>query len=226
MKRSYISPEYAYTNVSGLLNMSEESTFFGSKMMKLPTNILVGNTNISYYQNELNEQINYVNEVVKYPVVINVGELKSRNHVIYKDDSVFDNSGQTSWVVEISLFDILSTYAFGNIKSNRTFEGILNSSLDNNDVDLTIREYVAYNIVNLYELKSISLYLQYNDLVSGLGMVGVNKFNIDVSDDTTINISNMVFNSDKSIVKIYFKQAMDSGLFSFDYFFNLNFMKI
>jgi hypothetical protein len=34
--------------------------------------------------------------------VINVGILNQANHVIYKDDSVFDNSGQTL-VVEISL---------------------------------------------------------------------------------------------------------------------------
>lgn len=226
MKRSYISPEYGYSTVSGLLNMREQSTFFGSKMMETPKSLLVGNANISYYQNESGEQINFDNEVIKNPVIVDMVALKIANHVIYRDLNASSEGGQISWVMEISLYEILSTYCFANIKKNRAFNGILSSDLLNNDVDLTIRDYVGYNVMNLYDLKAIDLYVSYNDLSTGLGMVGVNNFNTSIPSDATVNISNMVFNSDKSMVKIYFKQTMDYNLFSFDYFFNLNFEKI
>ncbi len=226
MKRSYISPEYAYAHVSGLLSMREQSNYFGSKMMETPNVMTIGNANISYYQNESGEQINYDNEVIRNPVIVDMVSVKINAHALYRDLNTSSEGGQVSWVMEISLFDIISTYCFGNIKKNRAFNGVLSSDLLNNDVDLTIRDYVAFNVINLYYLKTIDLYLSYNDLSAGLGMIGVNNFNIDIPTTTTVNISNMVYNSDKSIVKIYFKQTMDYNLYSFDYFFNLNFEKI
>ena len=58
------------------------------------------------------------------------------------------------------------------------------------------------------------------------GMIVDNKFNVDITKENVVNISKINYNSDKSIVKLYFKQKYDYNLFSFDYFFNLNFEKI
>lgn len=226
MKRTYISPEYTYTKVSGLLNMKEQSNYFGSKMMETPNRFTIDNGNISYYQNESGEQINYNNEIIKNPSIIDIVSLKKNNHVIYRDMSVGSEGGQISWIIEITLFELLSTYCFGNIKKNRAFSGVLNSDVLNSDVNLTILDYVALNVINLYKLSSVDLYLQYNNLSMSNGMIVDNKFNVDITKENVVNISKINYNSDKSIVKLYFKQKYDYNLFSFDYFFNLNFEKI
>jgi hypothetical protein len=47
MRRSYISPEYQNKAVSGTLNMLEESTFFGAKMLEVDDSIKIENQDIT-----------------------------------------------------------------------------------------------------------------------------------------------------------------------------------
>jgi hypothetical protein len=54
MRRSYISPEFEYNRVFGTLNMKEESSFFGSKMLEIEDSLELHNQGIVYFQNLLN----------------------------------------------------------------------------------------------------------------------------------------------------------------------------
>ena len=57
MRRSYISPEYQNRAVYGTLNMVEESTFFGAKMLEVEDSISIDNQDIIYYQRSNGEQL-------------------------------------------------------------------------------------------------------------------------------------------------------------------------
>jgi hypothetical protein len=46
MRRTYISPEYQKRAVYGTLNMVEESTFFGAKMLEIEDTISIDNQDI------------------------------------------------------------------------------------------------------------------------------------------------------------------------------------
>ena len=69
MRRNYISPEFEYRKVFGTLNMKEESTFFGSKMLEIEDIIELHNQGIIYYQNSNNEQIDLDIERSLNPIV-------------------------------------------------------------------------------------------------------------------------------------------------------------
>ena len=59
MRRNYISPEYQTKSVQGTLNMLEESTFFGAKMLEIEDSISIDNLDIIYYQTLVGEQLDY-----------------------------------------------------------------------------------------------------------------------------------------------------------------------
>ena len=62
MRRSYISPEYQNRAVYGTLNMVEESTFFGAKMLEVEDSISIDNQDIIYYQRSNGEQLDISTE--------------------------------------------------------------------------------------------------------------------------------------------------------------------
>jgi len=226
MKRTYISPEYQYNKVGGLLNMKEHSTFFGSKMMELPNNLYIDNEVISYYQNSANEQIDFANEQRNVPNVVDLNMVKKLNHVMYKDTSVGVDSGYVTWVVEVDLRKILQEYIFGNIKRSRIFTNVLNPNLLNNDVDLSIRDYIRENIMNRYAFDKVELYVNYVSLSESGRLIGSNVYGYNTVKNTQVLNTTLVFNSDYSIMKIQFKQIQDYKQFGFDYYFNLIFNKI
>ena len=46
MRRTYISPEFDYKPIFGTMNMLEQSSFFGSKMLEIEDKIDIKNENI------------------------------------------------------------------------------------------------------------------------------------------------------------------------------------
>ena len=63
MRRNYISPEYDYVKVYGTYNMTEQSSFFGSKMLKIDDSVSLDNQNLIYYQNINDEQIKLLDAI-------------------------------------------------------------------------------------------------------------------------------------------------------------------
>lgn len=226
MKRTYISPEYTYNTVSGLLNMEEHSTFYGSKMMELPKMLNINREAISYYVNSKNEQIDLANEQQNSPEVIDLSKLKNVKHVIYSDSNMIIDGGYASWVIEVDVRGILLEYVFGNIKRSRVFGNVLNSSMLNNDVDLSIREYIKLNVIDKYEIGRVDLFVKYVGLSDNNRLIGENKFDDGVADEFQISNASLSFNADNSLVRIQFRQLQDYKKFAYNYYFNLIFNKI
>ena len=90
MRRNYISPEFEYRKVFGTLNMKEESTFFGSKMLEIEDIIELHNQGIIYYQNSNNEQIDLDIERSLNPIVYSASDDKKNNHTLVIDESQSD----------------------------------------------------------------------------------------------------------------------------------------
>ena len=85
MRRSYISPEYQNRAVYGTLNMVEESTFFGAKMLEVEDTISIDNQDIIYYQRTSGEQLDISTETSLdsyiYSPGSNTGD-KFKNHTL------------------------------------------------------------------------------------------------------------------------------------------------
>lgn len=228
MRRGYISPEFEYKKVSGLLNMVEESTFFGSKMMDVPNTINITNGSILYYQNANSEQIDILVERNNEPVIFNIDVLKSSLHRIdlntTQNDVEVDD--QAKWVINVSIREILIEYIFASLKKNRTFEGVLDKSTIYNDVDLAIRDYITNNILSRYELKDLEFYVVYNDLSITNGLQLQNTFDVNALNGNLVKNIDYAMSFDKSTLTINFKQSKPSKDFSFNYYFNINFFKI
>src|ERR1039457_1895728 len=114
MRKSYISPEFTYTNVNGTYNMVEQSSFFGSKMLSIDNSIFISNNSIIYYQRINNEQIDLQIEKSLPPIIYNASTDKLNNSSLSldKSQSTFQLSNQTSWILNINLNQILSNYIF------------------------------------------------------------------------------------------------------------------
>lgn len=228
MRRGYISPEFEYKKVSGLLNMVEESTFFGSKMMDVPNTITISNGSILYYQNSNSEQVDILVERNNEPVIFNIDVLKKSLHRIELNNTQSDEQidDQAKWVLNISIREMLIEYIFASLKKNRTFEGVLDKLTISNDVDLSIRDYIANNILSRYELKDLEFYVKYNDLSLTNGLQLENLFDVNALSGERVKNIDYTLSFDKTTLIVNFKQNKASKDFSFNYYFNINFFKI
>ena len=87
MRRSYISPEYQTKAVYGTLNMLEESTFFGAKMLEIEDSITIDTLDIIYYQNQNGEQLDLSIESSFASIVYSSSDDKKSNHTLVLDPS-------------------------------------------------------------------------------------------------------------------------------------------
>lgn len=229
MRRSYISPEYTYINVFGTYNMTEQSTFFGSKMLEIEDSIYIGDNNIIYYQNLENEQLDLLIENSLQPIVYNAGNDKKSNHTLTIDESQnqYQKDNQTRWIMNIDLSSILINYIFASLKQARTFEGVKNNMTIYNDVNISMKEYIIKNVVNRYKYSKIDLYLKYNDLRSQYVLRYKNNWNNTIiSDNNLVKRLQTETSYDYSMVRVIFNQEKPSSKYSFDYYFNILFDKI
>ena len=114
MRRNYISPEFTYTRINGTYNMLEQSSFFGSKMLKISDSIVVGSQNIVYYQNSNSEQTNLSIESSLPPVVYSPSSDKQTNSTLLVDpsQSSFQMDNNTSYVLTVDLSSIFNDYVW------------------------------------------------------------------------------------------------------------------
>lgn len=230
MRRNYISPEFTYTRINGTYNMLEQSSFFGSKMLKISDSIVVGSQNIVYYQNSNSEQTNLSIESSLPPVVYSPSSDKQANSTLVVDpsQSSFQMDNNTAYVLTVDLSSIFNDYVFATLKQYRTFNGVTNAMCDGGDIDFSINDYISQNIVNRYQFNQIQLYLTYNDLtLPGI----VNPLNLrfqniwDDSIESTGNLMNSIIvdtETDQSSTTVYFNQQQPSISYSFNYYFDVS----
>ena len=229
MRRSYISPEYQTKAVYGTLNMLEESTFFGAKMLEIEDSITIDTLDIIYYQNQNNEQLDLSIESSFASIVYSSSLDKKDNHTLILDPSQpkYQLDNNTRWILTIDLKTIITDYLFATLKKYRTFEGIKNDMNIYANTDTAIKNYINYNILNRYRYKSIQLYVNYVDLRNQNTLRYKNTW-----DKNSINTSNLLTKSqtetefDESSIKVTFNQEKPSSTYRFDYYFNILFEKI
>ena len=228
MRRNYISPEYEYVKRNGSMNMIEQTSFFGSKMIDISDLLFISNENIIYYQSANKEQLNFSLENGLSPILYSSFDDKKNNHSIKIDES--QNSIQyesnTKWIITIDVKKILINYLFATLKKYRTFEGIKNNMTIYNNVDTAIYEYISKNILNRYRYKSIDFFVDYVSFLSDGSMRYKNTFlEITNSPNITNKIQVMVSDNQETVTLI-FNQEKPSGLYNYNYYFNLHFEKI
>ena len=229
MRRNYISPEFEYKEVFGTYNMVEESNFFGAKMLEIEDSILINNQNMIYYQMPNGEQLDLSVENTLQSYVYSSSIDKEKNQILSIDTSQteYTKENLTNWYLDINLKEILKNYIFSELKRYRTFEGIRTNMNSYNDVNVAIKGYINYNIIDRYKLSKIDLYLKYKDLRNQNLLRYKNSWNYDI-----VNPSNRLskFQSDMSpdgsYTRITFNQQKPSSSYSYEYFFNLYFEKL
>jgi hypothetical protein len=229
MRRNYISPEFEHKEVYGTYNMVEESNFFGAKMLEIEHSILINNQNIIYYQMPNGEQLDLSVENTLQSYVYSASVDKEKNHILTIDptQTEYTKENLTNWTLDLNLKGILANYLFAELKSWRTFEGIRTNMNYYNDVNAAINNYINFNVIDRYKLSNIDLYLRYKDLRSQNLLRYKNAWNSEIVSPTTKFTK---FQSEMSVdggyAKVTFNQQQPSSLYTFEYFFNLNFEKL
>ena len=225
MKTTHISPEYKYNNVYGTLSMLEKKSFLSSKLMVYENNINILNENIIYYQNNNNEQLNLNAEKVLPQILYNTVDDKKNNSILTQNNLNNDLYNNTKWILTIDVNTILFNYLFANLKKYRTFEGVANNITLYNDVNSAMKEYINRNLIYLYDMTKIEVFLKYNDLnVSGYRFNNFYDANIESNNNLT-NKYNITTDAITRKTIINFNQEKISSNFSFNYYYNLYFNK-
>ena len=231
MRRNYISPEFEYRKVFGTLNMKEESTFFGSKMLEIEDIIELHNQGIIYYQNSNNEQIDLDIERSLNPIVYSASDDKKNNHTLVIDESQSDpqRNNLTKYIMTINLKNILENYIFATLKQYRTFEDVRNTMCYTRDVNFSIKEYVIKNVLDRYKFDKVELYMRYVDLrdqnvrrfvntwYTSNDIISSEYLNKKIQTDTEF---------DQSSISVLFNQDKSSQQYSFEYYFKLFWVKL
>jgi hypothetical protein len=226
MRRNYISPEFTYTETNGTYNMIELRSFFGSKMVDVEDVIGIKNSNVIYYQNANGEQMDAVVESALDPIVYSEPISKKDRHVIQLNptQSPSDKDKFTKWIIDIDLKSLLFEYIFAKLKEARTFEGIPNNQTINNNVNISINDYIEYNLWSRYVFKSVELFVKYTDLKSQ----NIRRFQIQYdagAEDPGLVLQKMEseITYDKKKLTLRFQQEKPSSEFTFSYYYNVYF---
>jgi hypothetical protein len=230
MRRTYISPEFNYIPVSGTLNMLEQSSFFGSKMLEISESIQIKNDNIIYYQQLNGQQINQAVELSLPQVVYDTVQDKQINHTIKLDEAQTEaqKNGNARWIIEINLRNVLRNYIFANLKKFRTFEGVLNSIVTEKNIDSSIYRYIDNNIISRYKFTKVEFFYKSIDLLTTNNLKYSNKFdiNIEIFPNSLYTKFQTETDVDYKNVRVIFSQDKPASQYSFNYYFNLYFEKL
>jgi hypothetical protein len=223
MRRSYITPEFHNNYINGSYNMDENSTFFGSKMLEIEDNILVGEDDIIWYENSIGEQLNLSIESSTQALFFSPSDDKLLNHSIYMDKSKSKSRSDSKWFIDIKIEKILMNFLYANLKKYRTFEGIKNNRTIFDSVDDSINAYIISNVLDRYKFDRIDLFLRHRRIDNSISLKLNNTWNPNVKD--VYNKFESSLNGIGNELKITFNQ-LDSDKYSFEYYFNIRFKKI
>lgn len=229
MRRTYISPEFDYYKVYGTYNMREESSLWSSKMLEIEDQLNLDNSNLIYYQNSNQEQLDLSIETSLPSIAYSTADDKKSNHTIEIDpsQSSLQKDGQTRYIINIDLKTILTNYLFATLKQNRTFEGVKKEMTYSNNVDSAITEYITKNVLDRYKFDKIEMYVKYQDIK----LNNIRRFSTTWNDQIGIpeyQTSKFITQTkyDNSQTTITFNQMQVSTNYAIDYYFKLLYKKV
>ena len=242
MKSNLILAQYQTTPVIGTFSTLEDKTFLGSKMLEIEDSIIIDTSYIQYSQftgntDNLGYQY-YIQDLVKESLsVLDLTTLKSDNHTINTDSqSDADYQNNTRWILNIDIKDILKQYLFAKIKENRTFRCIYFNDFTNKNINSSILEYIENNVLNRYKFTNIDFYVKYYEILINQNIYSQSfikynpKFDKNLRIDSNIIKTVSVKNYDNILtatnVTVSYNQTKPATQYKFDYYFDLNFVRI
>jgi hypothetical protein len=156
---------------------------------------------------------------------LDVVNLKKVNSTLELDKSISESTRDQNprWILTINLKNILSEYLFATLKNWRTFEGVENYMTLNNNVDVSIREYINQNVLNRFSLDRVELFLINEDFVKNGGLKYQNTFDQNVNQPFTKFESETDPNQTDVVIKFYQgSSALKSNL---RYYYNIYYSK-
>ncbi len=227
MRTTHISPEFIYQEANGTLSMLEKKSFLGSKLIKFADSISILNQNIIYYENTDNEQLNINSEILLPPIIYNtINDKGNYTPTLNNTQPTSQLNNNTSWILFIDLKSLVINYLFATLKSYRTFEGIQNNMTKSNSINSAIDDYIIQNLLSRYQFDHIDLFINYNNLNNN-GLRFQNNF--DSTIENNINLTK-AYTSKTDLVNLNitltFNQTQPSTLYSFNYYYNVYFIKI
>jgi len=238
MKNDLIITRFKTENTHGTKSHHEMRSFFGSKMMEIEDSIKIDESTIQYSEvynmsNPNNNGYQYYNDIdlLEKIYLIDLFNIKLEHHNInLLPQSDIDMENSTKWLLNINYENILMDYLFYRIKESRTFKCIKYTDVLSENINNYIRSYIRTNILNRYKTDSIDLYVKYISLSEG--DIDINPliqfnplFDKNVKDEKNIVKNINLFDNGTSL-DINYKQIKKSSEYKFDYYFDINFIKI
>jgi hypothetical protein len=227
MRRTYISPEFTYSDKNGSLSNKEIKTPFGSKMMEIEDQIFLNEDSIIWFENSNSEQLDFLSEQTLVPKSLDIVDLKRKSHTLILDNSQNEKQKNLNsrWIFKVNILNLLTEVIFAKIKNSRTFEGILSNETPKNNINTSIRDYISKNIISRYKFESVDFWIRYNSLSNDQSLKYSNFFN------PSIKTQNFKFNKystnlENSILTISFNQDLFSTEYNFEYYYTIKYSKI
>jgi len=247
MKDSLMLKKYKVESVSGSYNLTEEKTFFGTKIMDIEDSISITDKSIQYYEldivgtplEEANNGYQYqeLNKTIEIVRIFDVVDIKNNNHKIKKTlQDVQSEINNTHWEITIDIKSILRQYLFGKIKEMRTFKSMMNTTFINKNINNSIYNYIDKNILDRYELDKIELYVKYIDIKNNVIYSNLAIKQYDPLFNQSIELDKYLVRNTNLKLDLYldklapitvdYYQIKSSSEYKFDYYYNVYFKKI
>ena len=237
MKSNLMIKKYNIEYDNGTKNMKTVKTFFGTKLIDIEDAIIVGNNSIQYTDNNGYQNYNITNvETKEIETLVDLTVLKLDNHTIEtQTQDIFSMENNTKWKIDIDIKKILREYLFAKIKNARTFKTLKVANTKDNNINLSIYDFINLNILNRYSLSTIDFYLTYETLnTNNIFNTNLVQYN-PTFDETLFDDSNLI--TDYTLIKkdqfenltpiqLMYNQIKKSSEYRFNYYFNINFKRI
>lgn len=160
MRKDFITREFANEAKNGTFNMSEQKSFFASKILEIEDEMYIGNSNINWTESSDKTQGIRLEDVNR---IFDTYNVKKSNHSlkISLNQSDTEKRDFTKWEFSFNVREIVTQYIFSQLKTNRTFSGIENSKTRDLDIDKAIFQYIIDNVYPRIKFYNIVLYVQY-----------------------------------------------------------------
>ena len=237
MKSNLMIKKYNIEYDNGTKNMKTVKTFFGTKLIDIEDAIIVGNNSIQYTDDNGYQNYNITNvETKEIETLVDLTVLKLDNHTIEtQTQDIFSMENNTKWKIDIDIKKILREYLFAKIKNARTFKTLKVANTKDNNINLSIYDFINLNILNRYSLSTIDFYLTYETLnTNNIFNTNLVQYN-PTFDETLFDDSNLI--TDYTLIKkdqfenltpiqLMYNQIKKSSEYRFNYYFNINFKRI
>ncbi len=242
MKSNLMLKKFDTDKVPGIMNIYDLRTFFGGKVAFIEDNISINSDAVEFSYVYDGKQTGYqyydkenIPEGWETDYIENLTDLKDNNHNIsLLNQTSLNLHSNTRWKIEIRARDILRDYLFFKFRESRVFQVIKYDELYNKGINDTIYNYINTNIMSNYKFESIDFYIQYSNIYQQTIKKNIllqfePNFTEDVYADLN-HVSNFnIINLDEFVydnIVINYFQIKPSNIYKFDYYFNLNFIKI